>query len=155
MLHLAALEARRRGRRLGVLVIDLEGQYKCTIDHALAMLDDYADVVDPYWVALPLALRNAVSVFEPKWTCWDPDVKDAWIRRPPEIAITDPDYFDWFVPGMEFEEFVPLFGEWYADGTDTGIMVGIRSDESLNRYRDDRVDNEGPPQGPVLDHQSR
>jgi predicted phosphoadenosine phosphosulfate sulfurtransferase len=36
---------------------------------------------------------------------------------------------------MEFEEFVPLFGEWYAQGTETACMVGIRSDESLNRFR--------------------
>lgn len=36
---------------------------------------------------------------------------------------------------MEFEEFVPMFGEWYAQGEQTAVMVGIRSDESLNRYR--------------------
>ena len=36
---------------------------------------------------------------------------------------------------MEFEEFVPLFGEWYAEGRDTACLVGIRSDESLNRFR--------------------
>lgn len=135
MLHLAADEARRRGRRFGVLVIDLEGQYQLTIEHALACLDDYRDVCDPYWIALPISLRNAVSVFQPKWTCWDPDVEDAWIRRPPDMAITDPAAFDWFEPGMEFEEFVPMFGEWYAQGEQTAVMVGIRSDESLNRYR--------------------
>lgn len=135
MLHLAALEARRRDRRIGVLLIDLEGQYEATIEHAEAMLAEYEDCVDVYWVALPISLRNAVSVFEPKWTCWDPEVEDAWIRRPPDYAITDGSMFEWFVPGMEFEEFVPLFGEWYADGVPTGCMVGIRSDESLNRFR--------------------
>jgi predicted phosphoadenosine phosphosulfate sulfurtransferase len=86
-------------------------------------------------VCLPIALRNAVSVFQPKWTCWDPEVKDAWIREPPEGAITDPDTFPFFVPDMEFEDFVPEFGEWYAQGERTACMVGIRSDESLNRYR--------------------
>lgn len=135
MLHLAAREARRRGRRIGVLMIDLEGQYRCTIEHGQRQIADYADVIDPYWVCLPIALRNAVSVFEPKWLCWDPAVPEAWIREPPADAITDPDLFPWFVPGMEFEEFVPAFGEWYADGESTACMVGIRSDESLNRYR--------------------
>lgn len=135
MLHLAAREARRVGKRLGVLLVDLEGQYKLTIDHARQQLADYSDVLDVYWVCLPLALRNAVSVFEPKWTCWDPQVFDAWIRQPEPESITDHNFFPFFKPGMEFEEFVPLFGEWYAEGKDTACMVGIRSDESLNRYR--------------------
>jgi predicted phosphoadenosine phosphosulfate sulfurtransferase len=135
MLHLAAREARRQGRRLGVLLIDLEGQYRCTIEHAERQLVEYADVIDPYWVCLPLSLRNAVSVFEPKWTCWDPNVQDAWIREPPADAITDPATFPWFQNGMEFEDFVPCFGEWYADGEPTACLVGIRSDESLNRFR--------------------
>ena len=136
MLHLAAQEARARGRRLGVLMIDLEGQYRCTIEHGQRQIADYADVIDLYWVCLPIALRNAVSVFEPKWLCWDPAVPEAWIRQPPDDAITDWTTFgEWCQPGMEFEEFVPMFGEWYADGEPTACMVGIRSDESLNRYR--------------------
>ena len=36
---------------------------------------------------------------------------------------------------MEFEEFVPEFGEWYSKGELTACMVGIRTDESLNRFR--------------------
>jgi predicted phosphoadenosine phosphosulfate sulfurtransferase len=135
MLYLVADEARKRGRRFGVLLVDLEGQYKVTIDHAERQLAAMADVCDVYWVALPIALRNAVSVFEPKWKCWDPAAKDAWIRQPPADAITDPAFFPFFSDGMEFEEFVPEFGEWYADGVQTACLVGIRSDESLNRFR--------------------
>ena len=135
LLHLAAREARKAGKRLGVLLVDLEGQYKVTIDHGQAQLAEYADIVDVFWVCLPLALRNAVSVFQPKWKCWDPEVPDSWIRQPPEGAITDPAFFPFFRDGMEFEEFVPLFGEWYAEGRDTACLVGIRSDESLNRFR--------------------
>lgn len=135
MLHLVADEARKRKRRFGLLFVDLEGQYKLTIDHALQCYADYVDVADPYWIALPLHLRNAVSVYEPFWLSWDPEAKDAWIRTPPDIALTDPDYWDWFEPGMEFEEFVPLFGEWYAKGQRTACFVGIRTDESLNRFR--------------------
>jgi predicted phosphoadenosine phosphosulfate sulfurtransferase len=36
---------------------------------------------------------------------------------------------------MEFEEFVPMFGQWYAQGKSCACFVGIRSDESLNRFR--------------------
>jgi predicted phosphoadenosine phosphosulfate sulfurtransferase len=135
MLHLVADEARRRGRRFGLLLVDLEGQYKLTIDHAHEMFDAVADITDQYWVCLPLALRNAVSVYEPKWTAWEPGREDAWIRPRPERAISDPEFFPFFAYDMEFEEFVPEFGEWYAQGQRTACFVGIRTDESLNRFR--------------------
>ena len=135
MLHLAALEARERGERFGVLIVDLEAQYKRTIDHIEEMISIYSDVVDVYWVCLPIALRNAVSVYEPKWECWSPDAKSIWVRTPPESAITDHDFFPFFERGMEFEDFVPKFGEWYSGGSPTACLVGIRTDESLNRFR--------------------
>lgn len=135
MLHLVAEEALKRGRKFGLLLVDLEGQYKLTIDHAKLMYAKYAECCEPYWVCLPIALRNAVSVYEPKWICWDKEVEENWIREVPEIGITDEKYFDFFQHGFEFEEFVPLFGEWYAKGRSCACFVGIRTDESLNRFR--------------------
>lgn len=136
MLHLVADEARARGRTFGVLLVDLEGQYRLTIEHAEACLDEYADVIDEeHWVALPMSLRNAVSVYEPKWQCWDPDREEAWIRPRPARAIGDMSVYPWYVRGMEFEDFVPRFGEHYARGERTACLVGIRADESLNRFR--------------------
>ena len=72
LLHLAAEEARRRDRKIGVLIIDLEAQYALTIEHIHSMLDYYSDCVTPYWVCLPIKLRNAVSNYEPTWCAWDP-----------------------------------------------------------------------------------
>jgi len=135
MAELVAQEARRRGVKVGLMLIDLEGQYKLTIEHALNLIERNTDVFEVYWICLPLQLRNAVSVYQPLWRCWDPERKKDWIRTPPDIAITDPSYFPFFVEGMEFEEFVPEFGDWYAQGQRCAIMVGIRTDESLNRYR--------------------
>jgi predicted phosphoadenosine phosphosulfate sulfurtransferase len=135
MLHLVADEAIKRGRKFGVLLVDLEGQYQLTIEHALNCVDMYKDHIDLHWVCLPLHLRNAVSVYQPFWKCWDSEVKEAWIRNPPDCAITDPEYYPFFTDGMEFEEFVPLFGEWYSQGKSCACMVGIRTDESLNRFR--------------------
>jgi predicted phosphoadenosine phosphosulfate sulfurtransferase len=141
MLHLVMDEAIKRNRKVGVLFVDLEGQYKLTIEHIHHMFDLYADYIEPYWVCLPIALRNSVSVYEPKWCCWEPGKEDVWIRRPPEMAITydKKDIFPFYRyregDPMEFEEFVPLFGKWYGNGKLTACFVGIRSDESLNRYR--------------------
>jgi predicted phosphoadenosine phosphosulfate sulfurtransferase len=135
MLHLIADVAKRRGRKFGLMLVDLEGQYELTIDHALKCIDMYKDLIDLHWVCLPLHLRNAVSVYQPFWKCWDPEAKGAWIRQPPKNAITDPNFYPFFKDGMEFEEFVPEFGEWYSEGKSCACCVGIRTDESLNRFR--------------------
>jgi predicted phosphoadenosine phosphosulfate sulfurtransferase len=135
MLHLVAEEAMRRGRKFGVLFVDLEGQYALTITHIEEYFALYRDIIEPYWVALPLNLRNAVSMYQPQWMCWDPAAKAEWVRQPPDIAITDESYFPFFRQRMEFEEFVPEFGHWYGGGKLTACFVGIRSDESLNRWR--------------------
>jgi predicted phosphoadenosine phosphosulfate sulfurtransferase len=135
MLHLVMDEAIKRSRKIGVLFVDLEGQYKLTIDHIQACYDLYADHIEPFWCALPIHLRNAVSQYEPQWICWEPEREEDWIRQPPEMAITDQSLFPFYRYAMEFEEFVPEFGHWYAQGQLTACFVGIRSDESLNRWR--------------------
>ena len=135
MLHLVMSEAIKRGRRVGVLFVDLEGQYKLTIDHVQAMYDLYATHIEPYWVALPIHLRNAVSMYQHHWICWQPEAREAWIRQPPEMAITDENYFPFYRHAMEFEDFVPAFGQWYGRGKLTACLVGIRTGESLNRWR--------------------
>lgn len=138
MLHLVMDEASKRNRKVGVLLVDLEAQYKRTIEHAIKQIEMYKDLIDLYWVCLPISLRNAVSNFEPKWLCWDPDKKEDWVRQMPDLEsglISDPNFFPFFQPGMEFEEFVPEFAEWYAQGQSCACFIGIRTDESLNRFR--------------------
>jgi predicted phosphoadenosine phosphosulfate sulfurtransferase len=134
MLHLVMQEAIKRNRKVGLLLIDLEAQYRLTIQCAEDCFELYRDHIEPYWVALPIHLRNAVSVYEPYWKCWDPQAKPAWVRQPPAIAITDQAYFPFFQEGMEFEEFVPEFAEWYSSGQPTAFFVGIRCQESYSRY---------------------
>ena len=135
MLHIVMEEAIKRNRDVGVLFIDLEGQYKKTISHIYKCKKMYEQYSQWFWVCLPIHLRNAVSVFEPYWKCWDENAKELWVREMPEDCICDENYFPFFQNGMEFEEFTPMFGEWYADGKDCACFVGIRSDESFNRYR--------------------
>lgn len=135
MLHLVMDEAIKRNKKVGVLLVDLEGQYKLTIDHIQHMYDLYADNIEPFWCCLPIALRNAVSQYEPKWTCWEPEREADWIRQLPEMGINDQNYFPFYTYNMEFEEFVPAFGHWYSQGQLTACFVGIRTQESLNRWR--------------------
>lgn len=135
MLHLVMEEARRRDRKVGLLFVDLEAQYQLTIAHAESLVRAYGLHLEVFWVALPLHLRNAVSQFDPQWICWEPGREADWVRQPPSWAITDQAKFPFYSYAMEFEEFIEGFGQWYGAGLLTGCCVGIRSDESLNRYR--------------------
>ena len=136
MVHLVAEEARRTGRKFGLLFVDLEAQYKLTIDHVREVYTEYADCIEPYWSALPIKLRNAVSQYDPRWLCWEPEKQADWVRSRDSLSIGEPPAdWSWFRPGMEFEEFTPAFGHWYAQGQLCAAFVGIRTQESLNRWR--------------------
>lgn len=134
MSHLVLAEAKKRNRKVGFLIIDLEAQYNDTITHIEHMIEMYKDYIDLHWVCAELLLRNAVSNYAPRWTCWDEEKKDVWVRDRPKQA-SDLTQYDFYQPKMEFEEFMVIFGEWYSNGQTTAAFIGIRSDESLHRYR--------------------
>lgn len=96
MLHLVMSEAIKRNRKIGLLVVDLEAQYKLTMDHIQDCINIYIESIDLYWICLPLHLRNAVSVFEPFWLCWDDEKKKDWVRQIPKQSISDQKYFPFF-----------------------------------------------------------
>ncbi len=137
MLQLALRKAKQHNKKIDVLYIDMEAQYLETIKH-IKELTNSKYIKNFYWVALPLSLRNAVSIFEPRWVCWKEEDKDKWIRELPKESINiGNNIFDFYNYGMEFEEFVPKFEKWY-ENNNNGLcshLVGIRSDESLNRWR--------------------
>lgn len=134
MLHIVVDEAKKRNRKVGVLIIDLEAQYRDTVQNLEVLVEMYREHIDLHWVCAELALRNATSVYEPQWRAWDKTKENIWVRPKPKLA-SDLSQYDFYVPGMEFEEFVPLFGEWYGGQENSCAFVGIRADESLNRYK--------------------
>lgn len=133
MLHLVMDEAIKRGQRVAVMYIDFEAQYRETIEHVREMLDMYHDHIDPHWICVPMLLRNAVTNYEPRWTCWDETKRDLWIRDKPDGCKSVDDY-PFAAAEMEFEEFIVLFGQWYGQGNRTAGFIGIRAQESLHRY---------------------
>ncbi|MDR1752776.1 MAG: phosphoadenosine phosphosulfate reductase [Enterobacter cloacae] len=133
MFHLTAQIARKRGKKIHLLFIDWEAQFTYTIQHINNMLEQYADVIEKcWWVALPLTTQNSLTQFHPEWQCWEPGTR--WVRQPPADAITDPDYFDFYQRGMTFEAFVRAFSDWFAKRRPAAMMIGIRADESYNRF---------------------
>lgn len=135
MMHLVCQEAIKRGRRVGVFFLDWEAQFTATVDHARRMFKLYEQCIDPYWIALPIKTWNACSTFAPEWTAWDPAKRNLWVREPEPISITDTSAMPFWYEGIMFEEFVPTFGQWYAQGEKCACFVGIRAQESLNRFR--------------------
>lgn len=133
MTHLVMEEARKRGRTIGLLFIDWECQFTVTIRHARKMFDQYAANIEPFWVSVPMTTWNGCSQHEPEWTAWE-DGKQ-WVREKEDISIQQGSFFNFYQPNMMFEEFVPLFAQWYGRGEKTGCFVGIRTQESLNRFR--------------------
>ena len=104
MVHLILNEAKIRNRKVGLLIIDLEAQYKDTIDHIETMVEMYIDNIDLHWFCGPLLLRNAVSAYTPRWICWDESKKDVWVRKKPkyESDISQYDFFSSTVIDAEF-----------------------------------------------------
>ncbi|MBD8347884.1 DUF3440 domain-containing protein [Dysgonomonas sp. HGC4] len=127
--------------KIGVLYIDVEASYRRTVHFIERMYLDNSDLVEPYWVCLPMTTTNAVSMYEPFWIFWDPAKEEKWVRPMPEhdFIINRTNHpFDFYKENMTFEEFVLLFGDWYAlchGDKKTACLIGIRADESLNRYR--------------------
>lgn len=137
MFHLVMEEAILRNRKIGVMLIDFEAQYKATSDHAEEIFALYKDYIDLHWICLPIKLRNAVSTYQPTWTCWDENYKEDWVRDMPRHprVVKDINRYPFFQPNLEFEEFIVMFADWYAGGEKLATFVGIRCDESLNRFR--------------------
>ena len=137
MVQLANIVAKRKNKKFDVLFIDLEAQYKNTIEH-IEELKKLSQIRDFYHIALPMALRNAVSILQPKWICWEEESKDLWVREMPEDAINIHNCpFEWFKKGEEFEDFIVKFASWYLDKYKGKVAcgIGIRTDESINRFR--------------------
>ena len=136
LLDLARCEAVRRGRTIDVLFIDWEAQYQATIDHVADALARPG--INPIWVCLPMSTSNEASVYDPMFTAWDPAKSDRWVRPLPDCpgVISDPAHFPFYKFGMTFEDFVSAYDAWYAaQGGAVASLVGIRADESLNRFR--------------------
>ncbi len=137
MVQLANIVAKRMNKKFDVLYIDFEAQYKKTIEH-IYELKTLSQIRDFYHIALPMALRNAVSVLQPKWICWEEESKHLWVRDMPQDSINISNCpFEWFTKGEEFEEFILQFADWYQKKYHTKVAcgVGIRTDESINRFR--------------------
>jgi predicted phosphoadenosine phosphosulfate sulfurtransferase len=136
MLHLVMSEAIKRDRKIGLLFIDWECQFELTILHIKQLIELYKNNLDVYWTQFEIMTNNSTSMIEPIWKSFDESKKELWTRQKEETGtITKGNFFPFYFDNITFEEFIVLFGKWYSKNKLTACFVGIRAQESLNRFR--------------------
>lgn len=127
-----------KGRKVGVMIMDNEANYEYSLSFMHKVIRKNLDILDVYWCCLPITLPCTVSSYEIDWKCWGEEDKDRWIRPMPQdeyIVNMKNHKFDFFKENMPYDEFWDKFGEWYSQGEKTACLIGIRTSESLNRFR--------------------
>jgi len=124
--------------KIGVMILDNEANYEYSIEFMHDIIKANLDLLDVYWCCLPITLPCTVSSYAVDWQCWGEDDKGRWIRPMPKesyIVNLKNHKFDFFREDMGYQEFWDKFGDWYGQGQRTACLIGIRTDESLNRFR--------------------
>jgi len=140
MLNLTLDYMRANGitKKIGVMILDNEANYTHSLTFMHSIIQKNLDLLDVYWCCLPITLPCTISAYATEWQCWGTEDEQRWIRPMPKedyIVNIDNCPFDFFEENMPYDEFWDKFGDWYAKGEECACMIGIRSDESLNRFR--------------------
>lgn len=125
-------------KKIGVMILDNEANYEYSLKFMHSILEKNLDILDVYWCCLPITLPCTVSSYAIDWQCWGERDKQRWIRpMPPQSYIVNihNSPFDFFREDMMYDEFWDKFGDWYGQGQRTACLIGIRTVESLNRFR--------------------
>ena len=125
------------GRKLGVFHMDYEVQYHETIRFVDKVLKENQDILEVYRVCVPFKVATCTSMYQRYWRPWDEEMKEHWVREMPEGAWVRED-FPFFSRRMLDYEFQRSFARWLharKNAKRTCCMVGIRTQESLNRWR--------------------
>ena len=128
-------------KKVAVYHMDYEGQYQHTQDYLEQMMTSNSDILEIYWVCLPLRTKCGVSMYDNFWLPWEPEKKNIWVRDLPKFNGVYHLYnhpFDFYKFGMQDTDFDLIFTEWIHkryNAKRTIGLLGIRTQESLNRWR--------------------
>lgn len=124
-------------RKLGVFHLDYEAQYTYTTEYVNQTLSENSDILEVYRCCIPFKVTTCTSMYENHWRPWEETKKDIWVSDLPENCYTEKD-FDFYKSNMWDYEFQEKFSKWIHEKTGakkTACLVGIRTQESLNRWR--------------------
>jgi predicted phosphoadenosine phosphosulfate sulfurtransferase len=123
--------------KLGVFHLDYEAQYTMTTEYVNKTLSENLDILDVYRCCVPFKVTTCTSMHETYWRPWDDEKKDIWVSELPENCYTK-EYFPFYNSRMWDYEFQERFADWLhkkKGAKKTCCLVGIRTQESLNRWR--------------------
>lgn len=146
MAHLALMEARARGRKVGLFFLDEEVMYQATIDQVEYLMTLYPENTLRYWLQIPFNLTNSVSFSESQVKCWDSAEKPRWMHKRSSKNVLSRTWSHETVIADKNKGFgfYDVFYNFEMGFENTAFLVGLRADESLNRYRT-MVKNPGYP----------
>jgi predicted phosphoadenosine phosphosulfate sulfurtransferase len=124
--------------KLGIMILDNEANYEYSIDFMHRIIRENIEMLDVYWCCLPITLPCTVSSYAIEWQCWGEKDKHKWIRQMPKddyVVNFQNCNFSFFKENMTYDDFWDDFGDWYSNGELCACLIGIRCDESLNRFR--------------------
>lgn len=124
--------------KIGLMVMDNEANYTLSLEFMHKIIQSNLDLLDVYWCCLPITLPCTVSSYETTYVTWGQKDKDRWITPMPQedyIVNIDNCPFDFYEENMHDKDFYDKFSVWYAQGGKCANLIGIRTDESLNRFR--------------------
>ena len=125
-------------RKIGVQILDNDANYEFSVQFMHRIIQANLDILDVYWCCMPITLPCTISHYAIDWQCWGERDKERWIRpmpTEPYIVNIKNHKFDFFKEDMSYDEFWDGFAEWYSQGKPTANLIGIRTVESLNRFR--------------------
>lgn len=147
LLHMAYDYAKENGMldKLAMYHLDYEAQYQMTTDYVTEVFTGPEfDGIRKYWLCLPLSAQCACRMDGAYWIPWNKDEKAIWVREMPdnEYVINEDNVPFPFKKEQLDYEVQDNFGAWFGDKYGkTAVLIGIRADESLNRYRVFKPDN--------------
>lgn len=136
-LCLQYLKQNNINRKITLMHLDYEAQYEMTTDYVQLMEDKYRDYLKIYHVCVPFKVKTCTSMYQDYWRPWEERLKDIWVRKLPQIAMTKND-FDFYKDDMWDYEFQEKLSSWIhkrEKAKKTAVLVGIRTQESLHRWR--------------------
>lgn len=124
-------------RKIGVFHLDYEAQYEMTTNYVNETLNDNLDILEIYRCCVPFKVTTCTSMHQSFWRPWEEDKQDLWVSEKPETCY-ESKHFPFYNLDMWDYEFQEKFSEWYhklKGAKKTACLVGIRTQESLNRWR--------------------
>jgi len=124
-------------RKIGVFHLDYEAQYEMTTNYVNETLNKNLDILEIYRCCVPFKVTTCTSMHQSFWRPWEDDKRDLWVSNKPETCY-ESKHFPFFNIDMWDYEFQEKFSKWYHElkgAKKTACLVGIRTQESLNRWR--------------------